>query len=99
MRKDGISEADLRTAIQNGLRIGLVLLVHRDTDKPFVPCIRFVGQRRWRVLRMRRYEASRSWNTFQAVQTFLAEHGYQGPVVVLRESDPILARREGIADL
>lgn len=99
MRRDGISEADLRAALRAGARIRRVLVVQRATDKPFVPCLRFAGADRWMVLRMRRYEGSRAWNTFQNVQEFLGDAGWRRPVWVIREEDPILLRLPGISDL
>lgn len=100
LRKAGISESDLKAALRAGARVRRVLVVQRSNEKPFVPCLRFVSAGQWLVLRMRRYEGSRAWHSFQALQEFLANDvGWRGPVWVCREEDPFLTRLPGIVDL
>jgi len=95
---DGISKEDLDTAVGAGARIGDAVIVERASGD-YVPAIRFEGKDTWRVLRLRRYDASRAWRNLDAVHAFLRACNYAGDWILLREDSVRLAELPGISDL
>lgn len=97
-KRDGISKEDLERAVQMGQRIGRAALVTLP-GRGVVPCIRLHGTTRWAVLRLRRYEASRTYRSLDGACAFLRACGYHGDFAVLAEGSPLLRRLPGITDL
>lgn len=97
-KKDGISKEDLERAVRTGHRVGRAVLVSLP-DRSVVPCIRLHGSARWAVLRLRRYEASRTFKSLDAACAFLRGCDYLGDFAVLAEGSPILRRLPGVTDL